>query len=116
MFSGKSVMTTAMIDSGAAGNFIDSYFAQSRLIPLIPCESLLAVAVLDGRPLGAGYVHFTTGYVTLLMGSLHTETIQLFLIQSPNHPIILGLPWLQEHNPQISWIDRQITYWSDNCQ
>lgn len=49
---GGTINATAMIDSGAAANFIDPDFARSHNIPLIPCDSVLAVAALDGRPLG----------------------------------------------------------------
>ncbi len=47
---------------------------------------------------------------------LHTETINLFVFQSPQTPIILGLPWLERHNPSISWSERQITQWSESCR
>ncbi len=49
-------------------------------------------------------------------GSLHTESIRLFAIESPQKPIILGLPWLELHNPCISWPTRQIVQWSETCR
>ncbi len=112
---GTIVDTVAFIDSGAAGNFIDAEFAKTHKIPLVPCESHLAVAALDGRPLGSGRIHFTTEDLTLLTGALHTETIRLFVFQSPQTPLILGLPWLERHNPHISWSERQISRWSEYC-
>ncbi len=79
------------------------------------CESGVAVAALDGRPLGTGHVRFTTKDITLRTGSLHTESIRLFAIESPQKPIILGLHWLEKHNPCISWPTRQIVQWSKTC-
>ncbi len=73
------------------------------------------MAALDGRPLGSGRIQFTTEYLTLLTGALHTETIRLFVFQSPQTPLILGLPWLEKHNPYISWSERQISQWSEFC-
>ncbi len=110
---GTVIETTALIDSGAAGNFIDAEFTKTHNIPLIPCESHLAA--LDGRPLGSGRIQFTTEDLTLSTGVLHTETIRLFVFQSPQTPLILGLPWLEKHNPCISWSERQITRWSEFC-
>ncbi len=107
--------TVALIDSGAAGNFIDVSFPKDNNIPLVPCDSHLAVAALDGRPLGSGCIQFTTENLQLSTGFLHTETIRLFVFQSPQNPIILGLPWLEQHNPSISWTNRQIIQWSDFC-
>ncbi len=40
----------------------------------------------------------------------------LFVFQSPQTPLILGLPWLEKHNPCISWSERQIIQWSEFCQ
>ncbi len=93
-----------------AGNFIDAEFAKTHNIPLVPCESHLVVAVLDGRPLGSGQIHFTTEDLTLLTGALHTETICLFVFQSPQTPLILGLPWLERHNPPPPGEDISVGY------
>ncbi len=112
---GTVVDTTAFIDSGAAGNFIDAEFSRTHNIPLVPCESYLVVAALDGRPLGSGRIQFTTEDLTLLTGALHTETICLFVFQSPQTPLVLGLSWLERHNPYISWSERQIIQWSEFC-
>ncbi len=111
-----TIETMALIDSGAAGNFIDIHFANSHKLPLLPCESRLAVAALDGCPLGTGLVKFTTQDLTLKIVSLHTELIRLFVIDSPQNPVILGLPWLERHNPRISWTTKQIQQWSERCQ
>ncbi len=96
--AGVAVETTALIDSGAAGNFIDINFANSHNLPLVTCETRLAVTALDGRPLGPGLVQFKTQVFTLKTGSLHIECICLFAIDSPQNPVILGLPWLEKHN------------------
>ncbi len=98
MIKGQTIETVALIDSGAAGNFIDASFAKTHNIPLVPCVSHLAVAALDGRPLGTGRVQFITEDIQLRVGALHTEAIRLFVFQSPQSPIILGLPWLERHN------------------
>ncbi len=116
MVKGQITETSALIDSGAAGNFIDATFAKTHHIPLVPCVSHLAVAALDGRPLGSGRVQFITEEMQLRVGALHTETISLFVFQSPQTPIILGLPWLERHNPSISWSERPITQWSESCK
>ncbi len=74
-----------MIDWGAAGNFIDIRFANTHNLPLVPCESRVAVAALDGLPLGTGQVKFITKDLCFRTGILHIETIRLFTIDS-HHP------------------------------
>lgn len=91
-------------------------FANTHNLPLIPCESWVSVAALDGRALGTGQVKFITKDPHLRTGILHNETIRLFGIESPQNPIILGLPWLEKHNPRISWTTKWIQQWSDSCQ
>ncbi len=66
------IQTTALLDSGAAGNFIDSEFVGQLHLKLNPCNSSLAVEALDGRPLGKGKILRLTEPVTLHIGTLHS--------------------------------------------
>jgi hypothetical protein len=40
----------------------------------------------------------------------HYETIRLHCITIGNMPIIMGLPWLRKHNPNIDWREGQVTF------
>ncbi|KAL0173533.1 hypothetical protein M9458_029501, partial [Cirrhinus mrigala] len=71
---------------------------------------------LDGRPLGTGRIEHTTGDLTLHTEPHHKETIRFFIITSPRTPLILGYPWLHQHEPTISWSEATITHWSSRCQ
>ncbi|KAI2661215.1 Transposon Tf2-9 polyprotein [Labeo rohita] len=115
-FEDLSVHTTALIDSGAAGNFIDADFVRTNHLPILSCVSPVAVAALDGRPLGTGRIEHTTGDLTLHTEPQHKETIRFFIITSPRTPLILGYPWLHQHEPTISWSEATITHWSSRCQ
>ena len=111
----RTIVTTAMLDSGATGNLISHEFTSLHQVKLNPCESSLTVEALDGHPIGGGKVHRLTEEIKMHVGTLHSETIQFYVIQAPHHSIILGLPWLRTHNPHISWRDGQITQWGENC-
>ncbi|KAI2667005.1 Transposon Tf2-6 polyprotein [Labeo rohita] len=76
----------------------------------------LVVSRLDGRPLGSGRVEHTTTDLTLRLEPGHQEIIRFFTITSPQSPLILGFPWLNHHEPTISWARGVITHWSSNCQ
>ncbi|KAI2653818.1 Transposon Tf2-6 polyprotein [Labeo rohita] len=73
-------------------------------------KTITAAAMID-----SGEVKFITDDITLKTGLKHTENIRLFAIDSPLNPIILGMPWLERHNPRISWAARKILQWSDHC-
>jgi hypothetical protein len=49
----------------------------------------------------AGPVLFRTSSLSLCIGG-HREQL-LFLVAPLAHNIVLGLPWLQHHNPFIDW-------------
>ncbi|KAL0152021.1 hypothetical protein M9458_052666 [Cirrhinus mrigala] len=100
---GITIKTTALVDSGAAGNFIDRDFVATNHLPILSCASPVAVAALDGRPLGSGRIDHTTNDLTLRIEPCHQETIRFFIISSPQSPLILGYPWLNRHEPTISW-------------
>lgn len=51
---------------------------------------------------------FTT--LDLQIGA-HTETISLFITPlAAENPVILGIPWLQQHNPHIDWITLDVSF------
>ncbi|KAI2661141.1 Transposon Tf2-6 polyprotein [Labeo rohita] len=106
-FGDVTIKTTALIDSGTAGNFMDSDFVTANHLPILS---------LDGRPLGSGRILHTTDDLTLRIEPGHQETIRFFIITSPQSPIILGYPWLNLHGPNITWADRTISHWSLHCQ
>lgn len=43
----------------------------------------------------------------------HQEQIDLDVLSTATHDVILGLPWLRKHNPRINWKDHQLSF--DGC-
>ncbi len=111
----RTVSTEALIDSGAAGNFMSNEFAHEHHLSLTPCTSYLAVEALDGRPLGEGRISRVTDELSMQIGILHKEILKFYVISSPIHPLILGLPWLRKHDPYISWKEGEIKQWGSAC-
>ncbi|XDV25876.1 hypothetical protein PO909_029709 [Leuciscus waleckii] len=112
---GESVSISALLDSGAAGNFMSREFAELHRISLIPCISPLSVEAIDGRPLGTGRVTHLSQELYMRTRLLHRELIQFYILQAPHIPVILGLPWLREHDPLIQWTSGQIISWGESC-
>ncbi|KAK3549516.1 hypothetical protein QTP86_002488 [Hemibagrus guttatus] len=52
---------------------------------------------------------------TSQIGLFHQEKLFFYIITSPTNPIILGLPWLQQHEPLISWREGELVRWSQHC-
>jgi len=47
--------------------------------------------------------------------SSHRELATFQVANLQNHEVILGMPWLREHNPTIDWNDKRITFNSERC-
>uniref|UniRef100_A0AAR2KLN8 CCHC-type domain-containing protein n=1 Tax=Pygocentrus nattereri TaxID=42514 RepID=A0AAR2KLN8_PYGNA len=116
ILAAETFSVSALVDSGAAGNFMDIALAEQLKIPLQPMNNQLRIKALDGRPLGTGTVTKQTPDIDLQVGLFHREKISFFLVDSPDHPIILGYTWLAKHDPVISWKHGEILKWSNYCQ
>ncbi|KAI2661127.1 Transposon Tf2-6 polyprotein [Labeo rohita] len=102
----QRIETTAFVDSGAAGNFIDQAYAAQLGIVTEALSQPLNVTALDGRPLSFSPITHRTQELTLIIGS-HSENIHLYVTKLPAPPIILGHSWLITHDPLISWTSNQ---------
>ena len=81
-----------LVDSGAAGNFIDRALAIRLGIPIFPIVRPFPVYALDSRPLGSGLIREATISLAMVMQGNHEERISLFLIDSLMFVAVLGLP------------------------
>ncbi|CAJ1057674.1 uncharacterized protein LOC108874699, partial [Xyrichtys novacula] len=109
----ESTSLQTLIDSGADDNFIHAGLAARLQLPLEELPAPRKVTALDGRVI-ASITHCTVP-LTLILSGNHREDIRLFLLPSPHSPLVLGLPWLQIHNPQINWSTSSISAWSPHC-
>lgn len=105
--SQKSISLTVLVD------FIDSDFVFQHNIPTLPLPKPKAVYTLDGRLLSQ--VTHCTVPLSLCLSGNHHEHISLFLIPSPNNPLVLGLTWLKLHKTHIDWSTSTIVNWSLFC-
>ncbi len=112
-WAGITVNGLALIDSGAEGSFIDERWAMEQGIPLLDLNDTTTVFALDGRALST--VLRITCPLSLTVSGNHRETISFFVFQSPYTPIVLGHPWLTQHNPQIDWVKGSVHSWNLSC-
>ncbi|KAI2661117.1 Transposon Tf2-9 polyprotein [Labeo rohita] len=111
----RRIVTTAFVDSGAAGNFIDQAYAAQLGIETEVLSQPLNITAIDGHPLNFSPVTRRTKELHLLIGN-HSEKIHLFITKITSPPIILGHPWLIMHDPFISWTTNRIVHWGATCQ
>uniref|UniRef100_A0AAY5L9K7 Retrotransposon gag domain-containing protein n=1 Tax=Esox lucius TaxID=8010 RepID=A0AAY5L9K7_ESOLU len=103
MFPGFPLLSQckALVDSGAAGNFMDRSFALRSRIPLQILTIPLPIRALDSQPLGSGLVTRCTVPLLMITGDRHSETLSFHVIDSPTFPVVLGFPWLTPSSPGL---------------
>lgn len=110
-----SVIVTALLDSGSAGNFISAKLCKQFNIKKEPITPKLRAQSITGTPLNRSYIKHKTCEFTLTVGVLHRETIKLLVLEKSTADVILGRPWLMEHHPELSWDTGEVKRWGDNC-
>jgi hypothetical protein len=105
---------SALVDSDATSSFIDQTFVAQHNIPVVKKSTPVPVQVIDGRTIASSVITHETTPLELCIGK-HMEKIVLNIISTPHHPIILGLPWLEAHNPIIDWRSRTLTFSAQRC-
>jgi hypothetical protein len=56
--------------------------------------------VIDGHPIASGKIFEESEPIHILLGDLGC-VVSFNIICNPEHPIVLGLPWFELHNPRI---------------
>ncbi|KAK3524729.1 hypothetical protein QTP86_001813, partial [Hemibagrus guttatus] len=105
-----------LIDYGVAVNIIDNNLIEKHQLPTVPCIPPLRGTAVNNQPIGEGYLNWITTPLKLTIGLFHAEQFPFYILESPANPIILELPWLQLHDPHISWRNKELTHWLSHCQ
>ena len=113
-FNSSSIQFVTLLDFGASSCFNDVVFAQAHGVPVICLSKAIPVEAIDGHVLSTGEITHSTIRLGLCVGS-HKEELPFYLIASPQHPIVLGLTWLEAHNPIVDWRNRFITFSEPGC-
>jgi hypothetical protein len=89
-------------------------FAQKHLLPLQLLPQPRTLKLADGKAPSAGAVEYTCSF-PMTIGT-HSEHMHSYVTSlSPNVPLILGLEWLRQHDPAVSWSLNSLTFDSPHC-
>ena len=109
-----SFKTSAFIDSGATGDFYDTYSAQQRNLTIYELETPEQLYLADGSPSQSGRITHATNVEVDFKG--HTELRTFYLTDLGKYEVLLGKPWPREHNPYIDWVGDFLTFDKDFCR
>ena len=95
----KSVMINAMVDSRATENFIDKEICQNHGVNAVKSNYPREIYLADGKPSAMRPVTHMTEVPKDISNYRELATFQVENLG--HHEVILGMPWLREHNCTI---------------
>ena len=102
-----SVSTSALLDSGATGMFVNRVFVQKHKLETRPLPNPIPVHNVDGTPNENGSI--TEEVEVILQYGQHTERAHLAVANLGQQTVIIGHSWLNHHNPEVNWVRQSVT-------
>jgi len=97
----ENVDTPGLLDSKAGGKFIDQNYTRKSGFKIQQLEQPLKAFNVDGMENKRGTIKSFMDLDLTIFGK--RRNTQLFVTRLGKQKIILGFPWLNEHNPEINW-------------
>ena len=101
----------ALIDCGATTNFIHESYVQQHQIPIATSAQVQTITLGDGSKRDTSYV---TAPLPVRIGSM-CDSIPFVVAPLAGCDVVLGMPWLQAHNPSINWKERSVNVGQRQC-
>ena len=103
----RTIVTTALIDCGATGNFIDPSLVSRLLLPSRSIPPLQALNA-DGTQNKQGQIAAATW--VCCQATAFDNNLSLMIVGLGRAQIVLGMPWLMKNNPRIDWVKKTILF------
>jgi len=97
----EGVAVKALLDSGTIEMFMDKRTAVKHGFMLQKLERPIMVRNVDGTNNSGGAITYQVEANVYYKG--HIERIRIDICDLGKMEVILGMPWLQAHNPEINW-------------
>jgi len=97
----EGISVKALLDSGATGLFMSKKCAERGGFKLIKLEKPILVRNVDGTGNSGGVILHEVEVNMYFKG--HVERMRMDVCNLGKTEVILGMPWLQAHNPEIDW-------------
>ena len=102
----KDVTIKTLLDSGTIGMFMDQKMAARHRFRLQKLERPIVVRNVDRTNNSVGAIAHQVEVNVYYKG--HVERMRMDVCNLGRTDIILGMPWLQAHNPEINWKTEEV--------
>jgi len=99
--SHEGVAVKALLDSRATGLFMDTTFAREKGFKMERMKNPLLVKNMDGMVNVEEAITHQVKCNMFFKG--HVERVRMDVCNLGKTEVILGMPWLAAHNPEIDW-------------
>jgi len=99
--SHEGVSVKALLNSGTVGMFADKKFVEKNGFKLEKLDRPVRIRNVDGAGNSGGLVTHEIEVNVYYQG--HVERMRLDVCDLGRTDVILGMPWLAAHNPEINW-------------
>jgi len=99
--SHEGIAVKALLDSGATDLFMDMTFAKEKGFKIEKLKKPLLVRNVDGTANAEGTITHQVECNMFFKG--HMERARMDVCNLGKIELILGMPWLAAHNPEIDW-------------
>jgi hypothetical protein len=115
LIRGKDIQI--LMDSGAEGNFMSKETANRLNMPLKMLDRPYRLKVVDGTNINYqdGLVTQVTVPTQVMTNEGHASEVQFDIAPTGGHEAILGMPWFEEHNPEVDWQARTLRFSRCHC-
>ena len=104
----QTIETSALVDSGATGNFIDLGLFSLANFPLKRLPQPIGIFNVDGTPNRRGTILWKA--CTCIMLPHGSDDLDLMVVSLGRKQIILGMLWLRSINPRINWKSNTLSF------
>ena len=102
----EGVMIKALLDSGTTGMFMDRQMAARHGFKLQKSDRPIAIRNVDSMNNSRGAIMYQVKCNMFYKG--HVERMRMDVCDLGKTEVILGMPWLAAHNPEINWETREV--------
>ena len=104
--------TKVLLDSGSSLNLISENLVDALQIPLVVKDKPFEIRLAE--KFTVCQINAETKPIWLVIGS-HKEKLVFNVFPSLSCPMIIGMPWLEFHNPEIDWTLRTLHFNHCRC-
>ena len=97
----EGIIVEVLLNSGATGLVMSSEFARKQEFKLKKLKRLIYIRNMNGTLNKEGPIESTVEVNIYYQG--HQERMEIDVIRGQKWSIILEMPWLAYHNPEIDW-------------